>query len=57
MRMLPVTRLIEQVGEAALIGDVLPRLRCQRCGEVPRAVKLSEGGGPASREVWVLGSP
>ncbi len=57
MRLLPVTRLIEQVGEAALFADVLPRLRCQRCGEAPPAVKLSEGGGPSAREVWVMGSP
>jgi hypothetical protein len=42
---------VDQVGSGTLLRDVLPRLRCQRCGDPPRAVKLSDGGGPAGREV------
>jgi hypothetical protein len=55
LRMLPIAELADQVGGGTLIRDVLPRLRCQRCGEPPRAVKLSDGGGPSALKVWLLG--
>jgi hypothetical protein len=37
--------------------DVLPRLRCEKGGEAPAGVLLSDGGGPSARSVWVLGGP
>jgi hypothetical protein len=56
MRQIRVDQPAEQKGDGTLLRDVLPRLRCQRCGDSPWAVKLSDGGGPAGREVWVLGA-
>jgi hypothetical protein len=56
LRMMPVARLIEQAGPGTLLRHVMPRLRCSRCGAPPRSAKLSDGGGPSARAVWVLGS-
>jgi hypothetical protein len=57
MRRLSVDVLADQVGSDTLLRDLLPKLRCYRCDDPPRAVKLSDGGGVAAREVWVLGEP
>jgi hypothetical protein len=57
LRLLPVSELADRVGGDTLLRDILPWLRCQRCGDPPRAVKLSDGDGPAAREVWLLGAP
>jgi hypothetical protein len=51
LQRLPVSELAAEVGGGTLLRGVLPRLRCQRCGEAPGAVKLSDDGGPAAREV------
>jgi hypothetical protein len=53
----PIDDLVDQEGSGTLIRDVLPRLRCQRCGNRPHAVKLSDEGEPSAREVWVLDGP
>jgi hypothetical protein len=55
MRQLAVDRLAQQVGSGTLLRDVLPRLRCSRCGEAPQGVLLCDDGGPSRREVWLSG--
>jgi hypothetical protein len=57
LRQLPVNELANQVGGGTLLRDVLPKLRCQKCGDPPKAVKMSDGGGPSAREVWLIGGP
>jgi hypothetical protein len=57
MQMLPCSWLASEMRADTLLRDVLPRLRCQKCGDPPQSVKLSPGGGPSEREVWLLGSP
>jgi hypothetical protein len=54
MRQIPVNRLAGQVGDGMLLRDVLPRLRCHRCGEPPRAVKLSSAPPPAVASTSIL---
>jgi hypothetical protein len=44
MRQIRVDRLADQVGEGTLLRDVLPRLRCQRCGDPPNAVSCQMAG-------------
>jgi hypothetical protein len=45
-------------GAGTLLRDVLPRLRCEKCGEAPASVLLTDGGPAVSaRRVWVLGGP
>jgi hypothetical protein len=56
MRQISIARLADQVGKRTLLRDVLPRLRCHTCGNPPRAMKLSDGGGVSNMEVWVLGA-
>lgn len=56
MRRLSINELAKHVGDGAVLRNVLPRLRCTDCGELPRRVKLSDGPGPGAREVWVVGS-
>jgi hypothetical protein len=55
MRQLAVATLAEKLGAGTLLADVLPKLRCHRCREQPRSVKLSDGGGPRRLEVWLSG--
>jgi hypothetical protein len=56
MRMLIVDRLAEQVGLETLLDNVVPRLRCSRCGEPPWDVLLSDNKGPGRREILVMGA-
>jgi hypothetical protein len=53
----PVSQLADHHRQRRVAAGHLPRLRCQRCGDPPRAVKQSDGGGPAAREVWLTGGP
>lgn len=55
MRQIKVDVLAAQLGSGTLLRDVVPRLRCQRCGEPPRGVLLSDDQGPSAREVWIVG--
>jgi hypothetical protein len=57
MRQIKVDALADQLGSGTLLRDVAPELRCNRCGDAPRAVLLSDGQGPSAREVWVVGAP
>jgi hypothetical protein len=42
---------IQRVGGAKLLGDVVPRLRCQGCGTAPTWVKLVDGIERTARRV------
>jgi hypothetical protein len=57
LRQLPVSELADRVSGGTLLRDMLPWLRCQRCGKAPSAMKLSDGDGPSAREVWLTGGP
>src|SRR4051794_4286773 len=43
VRHLEVSDLVGQIGGGALVRDVVARLRCRRCNELPQLVELCDG--------------
>jgi hypothetical protein len=44
----PLRLMAERVGGPRLLGDVLPRLRCEACGKKPARVLLLDRGDDSS---------